>query len=122
MIFFDAPGIVQHTSTDIDKRERRLKRVDGMNSQRSRRTPTHSTAFVRLLTNHRDDSADADTGTDADADADAAAAVHAARETLATIKTNCREGRKTDKKRRNAMLRNICEIRNKMCNKRNNQK
>lgn len=83
-------------ATVINKCERRLKRVDGLNSQWSRRVPTYSTAFVRLLTNHRYDSADADSDTDTDVPTPTPTptrplTLHITGETLARIEINCQQ-------------------------------
>lgn len=83
-------------ATVINKCERRLKRVDGLNSQWSRRVPTYSTAFVRLLTNHRYDSADADSDTDTDVPTPTPTptrplTLHITGETLARIEINFRQ-------------------------------
>lgn len=103
-------------ATVINKCERRLKRVDGLNSQWSRRVPTYSTAFVRLLTNHRYDSADADSDTDTDVPTPTPTptptrplTLHITGETLARIEINFRQqGETIEEKKEKEKISGIC--------------
>lgn len=103
-------------ATVINKCERRLKRVDGLNSQWSRRVPMYSTAFVRLLTNHRYDSADADSDTDTDVPTPTPTptptrplTLHITGKTLARIEINFRQqGETIEEKKEKEKISGIC--------------